>query len=93
MIPLLRLPVLPAESNSLIMQDTAENTARIPATSPIATEVHHMNRNETTYLVTMKLFQNMLNKRLITADAFGAFRLQNALIVPTAIDKDSDISE
>ena len=71
MIPLLRLPVLPAESNSLIMQATAENTAHIPATSPIATEVHHMNRNEMTYLVTMKLFQNMLNKRLITADEYA----------------------
>jgi len=71
MIPLLRLPVLPAESNSLIMQATAENTAHIPATSPIATEVHHMNRNEMTYLVTMKLFQNMLNKRLITANEYA----------------------
>ena len=30
-----------------------------------------MNRNEMTYLVTMKLFQNMLNKRLIAADEYA----------------------
>ena len=71
MIPLLRSLVLPAENNSLITLGITENTALTPATSHIATEVHHMKRNETTYLVTMKLFQKMLKNGLLTAEEYA----------------------
>ena len=49
-----------------------ENTALTPVISLTATEgVNQISQNELTYLVTMKLFQKMLESGLITAEEYA----------------------
>lgn len=53
-------------------RDITENTALTPVISLTATErVNQMSQNELTYLVTMKLFQKMLESGLITAEEYA----------------------
>lgn len=67
-----QLPVLPAVECSLIMRATAENTAPMPAIFHLVTERRmHMNQNEITYLITMKLFRKMLKSGLISEKEYA----------------------
>ena len=53
-------------------RDITENTALTPVISLTATErVNQMSQNELTYLVTMKLFQKMLESGLITTEEYA----------------------
>lgn len=59
-------------SSSLIMRATAENTAPMPAIFHLVTERRmHMNQNEITYLITMKLFRKMMKSGLISEEEYA----------------------